>query len=287
MATYTMRLNELVTYFDHVYQQEWSGLTYSQKVDTAAHLIMPENYPCYGIDMEEEAVMRETLSRAIVRHYLMREIGYETFELWKIMLETRLREIMPYYQELYKTTLFDLDLDNPYHMITTHDQNDNSTRGIDRNGDSSSTGSDNVKETGTTTYGKNTTTKEGTSSESNTNTTNSHSDFPQASYAQGDYQTWEEQGSSHSTDSSDVDGSVKESGNDSVERGSDRTLTSAQEWKDKTKDVNDAIMHYLHDVKGHTSNSEILEAIKQWRELIVNINLRIIGDISDMFMRIY
>lgn len=287
MATYTLRLNELVSYFSRVYDEEWSGLSYSQKVDTAAHLIMPENYPCYGVDSEEEGVMRETLSRAVVRHYLMREIGYETFELWKIMLETRLREIMPYYQELYKTTLFELDLDNPYHLITTHDQNDNSTRNIDRNGDNSSSGSDNVTETGTTTYGKNTTTKDDSSSETNTSTNQAHSDFPQASFSQGDYTTWSEEGGSHTTTSSDADGSIKESGNDSVERGSDRKLTSALEWKDQSKDVNDAIMHYLHDVKGHTSNTEILEAIKQWRDLIVNINLRIISDISDLFIRIY
>lgn len=287
MATYTVRLNELVNYFAKENSEEWFGLSYSQKIDTAAHLIMPESYPCYGVDIDEEEIMRENLSRAIVRHYLMREIGCETFELWKIMVETRLREIMPYYQELYKTTLFDLDLNNPYHLITTHNQNEYAKRDIDRSGDNTSNGTDDVKENGETNYGKNTDTKDEMGGESNTDTSNSHSDFPQASYEQGDYVTWSEKGNSHSNESSETKGTIKESGKDTVNRKSERSLSTKLEWKDTSKDINDVIMDYIHDVKGHTSNTEVLEAIKQWRALILNINLQIINDISDLFMRIY
>lgn len=45
---------------------------------------------------------RDTLCSKILRHYYTREIGEETYGLWKLRLETKLNEIMPYYNALYK-----------------------------------------------------------------------------------------------------------------------------------------------------------------------------------------
>lgn len=59
---------------------------------------------------------RELLCRKILKHYYMREICCETVGLWKLFLDRKLNEIMPYYNELYKSTvlefnpLYDVDL---------------------------------------------------------------------------------------------------------------------------------------------------------------------------------
>lgn len=59
---------------------------------------------------------RKELCVKILRHYWTREIGQETYGAWKIRLETKLCDIMPYYNQLYKSELlefnpmFDVDL---------------------------------------------------------------------------------------------------------------------------------------------------------------------------------
>jgi hypothetical protein len=49
------------------------------------------------------------LLKKILLHYYTREIGYETVGLWKLKLNQRMREIMPYYNQLYESTLLEYD----------------------------------------------------------------------------------------------------------------------------------------------------------------------------------
>lgn len=46
----------------------------------------------------------------------MRQIGFETFGRFRYELNTRMREIMPYYVELYKTTQFEYNPIENYNM---------------------------------------------------------------------------------------------------------------------------------------------------------------------------
>ena len=48
---------------------------------------------------------RGVLNAKILKHYYTREIGEETVGLWKFRLNTRMNEIMPYYNQLYKSQL--------------------------------------------------------------------------------------------------------------------------------------------------------------------------------------
>lgn len=46
---------------------------------------------------------RKRICCKILRHYYMREIGFETVGLWEYNLNTRLAEVMPYYNQLYES----------------------------------------------------------------------------------------------------------------------------------------------------------------------------------------
>lgn len=46
---------------------------------------------------------RPILNERIIDHYFYREIGFETIDIFVRMLRTRMREIMPYYNQLYST----------------------------------------------------------------------------------------------------------------------------------------------------------------------------------------
>lgn len=59
---------------------------------------------------------RGELEKKIIEHYYFRQIGFETVGRFKFMLNTRLREIMPRMNKLYKTTLFKYNPIENYNM---------------------------------------------------------------------------------------------------------------------------------------------------------------------------
>ena len=77
-------------------------------VDKCVKNAYPKIFDNFPIFNEQH---RETLCCKILKHYYTREIGEETFGLWKLRLNTKLEEIMPYYNELYKTIGL---IDNPF-----------------------------------------------------------------------------------------------------------------------------------------------------------------------------
>lgn len=52
---------------------------------------------------------RKVLEIKILKHFYTREIGFETVGLWKLKLNTKLNEIMPYYNQLYKSELLEFN----------------------------------------------------------------------------------------------------------------------------------------------------------------------------------
>ena len=68
---------------------------------------------------------RQLLNDKIINHYYFREIGMETAELFKRYLNQTMREIMPYYNQLYKSELLEF---NPFYNVDktiTADKNNN------------------------------------------------------------------------------------------------------------------------------------------------------------------
>lgn len=52
---------------------------------------------------------RQVLCSKILKHYYMREIGAETAGLWMMWMNTRLEEIMPYYNQMYESETMKYD----------------------------------------------------------------------------------------------------------------------------------------------------------------------------------
>lgn len=59
---------------------------------------------------------RGELEKKIIEHYYFRQIGFETVGRFKFMLNVKLREIMPRYNKLYKTTVFNYNPIENYNM---------------------------------------------------------------------------------------------------------------------------------------------------------------------------
>ena len=71
---------------------------------------------------------RKPLCIKILKHYYTREIGEETVGLWKLRLNSRMNEIMPYYNKLYEAwakefnPLFDTELTRKHKLDRTGNQ---------------------------------------------------------------------------------------------------------------------------------------------------------------------
>ena len=95
--------------------------------------VIPQDFPIW----DEE--YRPVLCQKILKHYYTREIAFETVGLWKLKLETKLAEIMPYYNELYATKLLKYDPFRDVDYRTEHEGSSNTTSEESTTGDGSGT----------------------------------------------------------------------------------------------------------------------------------------------------
>lgn len=71
---------------------------------------------------------RTVLETKILKHYYTREIAHETVGLWKLKLQTKLNEIMPYYNKLYESELLEINPLYTHNLTRTHNTKFDSDR---------------------------------------------------------------------------------------------------------------------------------------------------------------
>ena len=88
---------------------------------------------------------RSILCQKILKHYYLREICSETVGIWILWMNTRLEEIMPYYNQLYESAKIEF---NPMYNV-------NLTREHKRTENEKASGNRNANGTGTSTINSN------------------------------------------------------------------------------------------------------------------------------------
>lgn len=156
-----------------------NSLSIDQRIDKVSNDIFGI-YPIWAVSYQP------ILQRKILKHYYTREIGYEVVGLWKLYLNERMNLIMPYYNQIYLTTVKDYD----YLSDTNITENMDYDRKRDETGESNSNATINNSSTDNTLL----------------------SDFPQANYAGQDYGTGlsENTGTDTGKSTSDIDSVVNE-----------------------------------------------------------------------------
>jgi hypothetical protein len=92
---------------------ELQGYTVQEIVTTAFPFIFESQIPFFNEEY------RTTLFSKILRHFYMREIGYETYGIWKLQINNKLYEIMPYYNQLYASAELEFDPLGNYNLTRT------------------------------------------------------------------------------------------------------------------------------------------------------------------------
>lgn len=203
---------------------------------------------------------RQVLCRKILKHYYTREIAHETVGRWKLALNAKLNEIMPYYNQLYKSELLEF---NPFYDVDL-------TRSREGSGTSNRTSSNTETNSGTS---KNVSSG---SSTSNTDTLNRFSDTPQNSM--------DTQGI---TDSVPLTTVTKVNEDNTTTNESTDTLTRNDSKTGKGIENINNTDKYIETVKGKQGTENYSSLLKKFRETFLNIDMMIIEDCSDCFFTLW
>lgn len=196
---------------------------------------------------------RAVLNQKILDHYYMEEIGLETPDLFNHYLKVRMSEIMPYYNEMYRTQAL---IANPFHNF---EYSETSTRETDL--DSSGVNTETTGQDSSTTFKK-----------GKVESHSAQSDTPQSNLtpynvATGGY-------------ASLVNMSETESEDDTTE--GEITSNSSMNTANQAKTVDE----YVRTITGSQGVSKP-EILKQYRQAFINIDYEIIKELGDLFMIVY
>lgn len=274
---------------DRVISNSWN------KIFTTQCRIFDENY-------------RSILCSKILKHYYLREIGAETVGIWKLWMNTKLEEIMPYYNQLYESALLEFD---PFKDVDykkehegesedTHSGESNTTKDGSSDYSNSDTRSDlgTSKDTGTITDAR-IINNNGNNSRSGSKT-DRYSDTPQGTISNTDVEgdayltnvrlIGETDGGNYHDDTTDNNTRTLNTNttttNNSNASGSGET--SSSETIDGTDSyLNQNTNSYLEHIFGKMSSTPYSELLNKFRETFLNIDMLVIEEFDELFLRLW
>lgn len=307
MSKYTTEVRYICEYYAGL-DKSVGGAKVDDVIDKSLSGVFDFDFPIF------DEKYRKVLEKKILKHYYTREIGLETVGLWKLKLNTKLNEIMPYYNKLYNSELLEF---NPFYNINRTTKSDRNFKG---NENKSETLTENIKNKGTNDY-TNTTNRTGksvealgeknkqtydvTDSGSNSKQSNSkdrYSDTPQGSLTNIENNAYltnarivdnQESG----TDTNKKTGSTLDE--KSGENTTNTTLVNTDTMKqamtndtDKTNNtVDEKIINnlddYLENVSGKEGTETYSEMLIKYRNTFLNIDMQVISDLEELFMQIW
>lgn len=247
---------------------------------------------------------RELLNQKIINHYYFREIGMETAELFKRYLNQTMREIMPYYNQLYKSELLEF---NPFYNVDktiTADKNNNHVSDFIGNvtgKNQQTTGSENNQinnsKQQTTTAANSVGESVGNSTTTDKNK-NVASDTPQGflsinSIDNNTYATTAEMTKAESINNSKATSNNSENGiTDQTTADETKATTNSEsnattETDTTNKTTSNNFENYVNHVVGKSEGETYSEMLIKFRETFLNIDMMIIDELKTCFMMIY
>lgn len=251
--------------------ETYAGLSEStgyDKVDDIINAACPYIFD-FDFPIHDES-HRGELEAKILRHYYLREIGFETVGIWKLKLNAKLNEIMPYYNQLYATAelITDPFEDVDYQRIS------NGTENTDKK-------ENNTTSQTTSGTAKNTSTEQTTGSGNKTSGEQiGVSDTPQGELfgvIQNNYLS-----AATNKNSSDTYSDLK-SRNVTDNGETKGTLNGSFNTEGKVNKTDSNTEH----VKGKMYSASKAKLLQEYRKTILNIDMQIVNELHDLFMLIY
>ena len=241
-----------------------------RQIENCLCYLFPKNFPFYT-DSEE---MRKNFIQKFYDEYMFREIGFETAERFKRSLLGKLNLIMPYYEQLYQTELESKDIN----FLLNKDLKETFEREITGTSEVNSNSSTNTTNNATNNVTSNASTNaSGTSSATNNemmyDTPNTRIDDITKYPTQGSQGENSAETTSNATSNNTSEGTSSETSNAT----STNNQTGENTQTERTSLLSQGNI-------GITSSAQLL---KEWRDVIINIDRMILDDLEDLFLLLY
>ncbi len=209
---------------------------------------------------------RSVLCQKILKHYYLREICCETVGIWTLWMNTRLEEIMPYYNQLYESANIEFNPMHDVNLTREHKRTENETSSGNR--DTTGNRDTNITNNGTTNRTTN----------SNENKRDLYSDTPQGALTGVENEVY-------LTNARKITDNVNGSDNEEV----NNTEKNASEYSDKEETTSniDTTENYLETLVGKQGTESFSSLLNKFRETFLNIDMMVIEEFSDLFFGLW
>lgn len=263
MSKYTTQLR-FICETEAGYSQSQGYVSINQIITRAAPRIFNFDFPIF------DESYRLILEKKIIYHYYTREIGLETYGLWRLKLNAKMNEIMPYYNQLYEAQA---KIVNPFwNKDITRDH-------ILKNNSNSNTinkANLNTDETGTANN-----INKGKTKDTQSNTAwDKYSDTPQGSVQNLDNDTYLTNARKNTLTDNRTGSTTDETFNHNVSNTKSNSDSLGINTYENLDD-------YLEHVKGLEHSKTYGQLMKDFQESLLNIDMLIIDELSTLFMCIY
>ena len=209
---------------------------------------------------------RSVLCQKILKHYYLREICCETVGIWTLWMNTRLEEIMPYYNQLYESAKIKF---NPMHDVDL-------TREHKRTENETASGNRDTTNNNTTDVTSNSTTNRTTTSDENKK--DLYSDTPQGALTGVENETY-------LTNARKINDSVN--GTDDVNVNNTEKNVGVSTGKETTSSNVGTTEDYLETLVGKQGTESFSSLLNKFRETFLNIDMMVIEEFSDLFFGLW
>lgn len=193
---------------------------------------------------------RPVICSKILKHYYLREIGAETVGVWSLWMNTKLEEILPYYNKLYESAKLEFDPFNDVDLKRQHQTE------YDGKTDTTDNGNRNVT----------------TNNKETNNSTNYelYSDTPQGALTGVDSEEY-------------LSSARKITNNDDITR---ENTTKENTNTTGTSNTN-STENYIETVTGKQGTESYSTLLLKYRDTLINIDMMIINEFSELFMGLW
>lgn len=209
---------------------------------------------------------RSVLCSKILKHYYMREICCETVGIWTLWMNTRLEEIMPYYNQLYESAKIEFNPMHDVNLTREHKRTENETASGNR--DTTGNRDTNITSNGTSNRTTN----------SDENKKDLYSDTPQGALTGVENETY-------LTNARKISDNVNGTDNTEV-NNTEKNVNDYSDKEETASNVN-TTEDYLETLVGKQGTESFSSLLNKFRETFLNIDMQVIEEFSDLFFGLW
>ena len=223
---------------------------------------------------------RSVLEQKILRHYYLREICSETVGVWKLFLDAKMNEIMPYYNKLYESELFEFNPMFDVDLTITHNLTNDKVGSENNQDNMTGTVGDVALHTGTI----------GDHGTFDHNTNDVHdeafSDTPQ-----GDSVGITSDSHKYLTTFTRNQLVDKHNGYDDNTRTFNNQDSNTRTYNtisgETRQNLYNTTEHYLETIQGKRGGITYAKMLSEYRDTLINIDMMIINDLRNLFFGLW